>query len=148
MNPVSILTAVVSGLELLVFPRDIQLRQIDWLRWIISKQRSTPALITLSHNCFSIIATFSIFGNGAHSRAFTSQLSPELCQLHQLTGSNAWLIWLEAPVFLRSFYVPSSLAKMIPRRSAGLAFNTRWINAMISLLIMSPVFISTRSTGP
>jgi 5,10-methylenetetrahydrofolate reductase len=28
----------------------------------ISKQRSTPALITLSHNCFSIIATFSISG--------------------------------------------------------------------------------------
>ena len=141
-------TAVVSGLELLVFPRDIRPRQIDWLRWIISKQRSTRALIILSRNCFSIIATFSIFGKlRARGRSHPDYRRNHADYLHRRTETHGPYWRLAAHVFLRSYYVLCSLAKMIPRWSGALAFNTRWNNAMILWLIMLPVFISTRSTG-
>ena len=47
--------------------------QIDCLRWIISRPKSMPGLITSLHSSFLIIATSSISKNAASSPAFTSR---------------------------------------------------------------------------
>jgi hypothetical protein len=66
--------------------------------------------------------------------------------LHRRTETHGRSGWRRT-LSLRSYYVLCSLAKMIPRWSGALAFNTHWNNAMILWLMMLPVFISTRSTG-
>src|SRR5437762_3449951 len=80
-NPASIRTAAVLGSAWPVSRKVIPRRRIDWLKWIISKRKWTPAPTTSSHNYFSIIATFSISANVVRSPESTFPLSPGSCRL-------------------------------------------------------------------
>ena len=69
------------GIGVAGFPEGHPRRQIDWLKWITSKRKWTPAPTTSSRNYFSIIATFSISVNVVRSPTFISLLSRASCLL-------------------------------------------------------------------